>query len=1318
MLRWLAEVLTLTGLCLLTGWLATFTGQPPSLEMAVWPPTGLGLVAVLVRGYRLLPGVFLPHLLFALQFADQYAPTVGPLEVFVGSSLIAGAYTIQAAVGAWLIRAWIGYPTKLCRLREIGLFLFVAGPLAGFITTTITAAVLCELGARPWERFSTIWIALIWGDITGGVMFGVLGLVLMGHPREVWRPRARTIVTPLGIGVLLMSFAYAEAKKRDEAPRDQMLTDEANQVAVMLSAEFQQLVEGLASLEESPGDLRPIPTHRTTPWGQLRFINRMCPAVQATGIGVVTIGGQRVVVEQAMRRRTRGYEFYELDRDSKRVPAPVRLVHAPVLFLEPRGQSIDEGFDLASDSVRGEVYRRALETGRPALSSITLLHESRNGAHGVIVVVPFVPKDATLAPEAHTPTSFAFAAIDLANWVEEARLKSEHKLPCQLVRTESAPRSNPVSGSHVARRRLELAGESWDLRVSASTQQWDGEQARHVMLTGMVGALITLLLAALLLSVTGQTALIAEQVASRTAELEDEVTVRTFTEAVLRTTSERLAVAQQLANLGYWEWNPELDEAYVSPQLADLLGIAGVESNTKGRVLLTHVYPDDLIEFKAAISAALALPQPVPIEFRMVRTDGEVRWVSMTVTGVDTETGRNVHGTLLDVTLQKRARFALEDAEARQRVALAAGGMGTLIWDVGTTRMTCDTRAQTLLGLLLGAKEDGVSAFFTAIHPADRDAVEASFAQVNEMAVPANQSDCECEFRVVHPTGEVRWVHSRGRVIRDDDNEPAQLYSLIFDVTARKEAEEVLRASEARLAESQRIAKLGSWEWQLRTNLMWWSTELFHLLRRPPQSEPIAFDTMIEWMHPDDRERIKEQVDSTLQSGGPVPEFEARFVLPDGEIRWYRAIAQLVSDETGPAWLKGVTQDITEQKFAEEQRRKFEDNLQQTQRLESLGILAGGIAHDFNNLLTGMLGNASLARELISSDSELHEFLRPIEKSAEHAAQLCQQMLAYAGKGATVRGPLDLNELIHESSDLMKLAASRKANLQVEHGADLPLVIGDAGQLRQVLLNLIQNASEALGAEPGSVIVRTRSGKSGPTVSDDMTWSGEPPSGEYVCLEVTDTGCGMSPTTRARIFEPFFTTKFTGRGLGLSAVHGIVKQHNGAMCVSSREGKGTTFGIFLPSALNVVQSGPQDDQATLTDTPLPIKKVALVAEDEPPIRALATVALRALGFAVVEAVNGRVAVELLRENPQQFSLAVLDIVMPELDGREVLTEVRTLRPEMPVVLASGFSEYDLADLLADPNVRYLPKPFRPTDLTSCVRQMLHTSGRCTTVNAP
>ncbi len=137
----------------------------------------------------------------------------------------------------------------------------------------------------------------------------------------------------------------------------------------------------------------------------------------------------------------------------------------------------------------------------------------------------------------------------------------------------------------------------------------------------------------------------------------------------------------------------------------------------------------------------------------------------------------------------------------------------------------------------------------------------------------------------------------------------------------------------------------------------------------------------------------------------------------------------------------------------------------------------------------------------------------------------------------------------------------------------------------------------------------------------------------------------------------------------------------------------------------------------MTDTPLPIKKVALVAEDEPPIRALATVALRALGFAVVEAVNGRVAVELLRENPQQFSLAVLDIVMPEMDGREVLAEVRSLRPEMPVVLASGFSEYDLADLLTDPNVRYLPKPFRPTDLTSCVRQMLHTSGRCTTVNA-
>ncbi len=1307
MLRWLAELVALTGVCLVSGWLATYTGQPPSLEVAVWPPTGVGLVAVLVRGYRLLPGVWLPHFLLGVAYSHEYAPGVCQSEAIVGAALIAAAYVVQAGLGACFIRALVGYPTKLSRLREIAWFLLAVGPLSAVLATTIVIAVLCAFGARTWDDYGLIWASGVWADLTGGVVFGILTLAVVGQPREAWEQRLYTVVAPLAVVAVLMVVGYQVARRTDDAPCEQVLAKRGSELAAAMNSEVAQVVEGLRGLEESLSD----DIGRASLGSQLRLIKRTSKGVHSAGVAVLVSGEDRERFVETEQDQDPGFWLYECGDDFRPVAAGGRAVHSPVVAFEPRGGRIDRGFDLASVFGQVAVFRRAMDTGRPAVSRPTSLVDSRVGALGVIVVVPLRPRDGRGAP-----TAFAFASIDLRAWLHYDRELHLDGVVCQLAHRMSIPH-DPPGGGMVARWPIIMADDHYVLSVSAGPEFLNERRSHYVLLTGAVGATTTILLAALLLCVTGRTALIAEQVAGRTAELEEEVAVRTFTEAVLRTMSDRLAVAQQIANLGYWEWNPDLDDAYVSPQLMELLGIAGAESNTKGRLLLTHVYPDDLPAFKSALTTALNLPQSISIEVRVVRADGEVRWVAMTISGVDTETNRHVHGTVLDITLQKRARFALEDAEARQRLALAAGGMGTLVWDVGTCRMSWDARLQSLLGLPSGSKEDGARAFFAAVHPEDRESVEETFALVDETAVPSNRGDCECEFRVVLPDGETRWMHSRGRVIRDEDDEgPPQLFSLIFDVTARKQAEAVLRASEARLAEAQRIAKLGSWEWHLPTNRVWWSAELFHMLDRAPQADPIHFDTVLEWMHPGDRGRIQAQAAAAVETGGPVPEFEARFLRPDGGVRWFRAIARLVCDESGPAWLKGVTQDITERKLAEEQRRKFEDNLQQTQRLESLGILAGGIAHDFNNLLTGMLGNASLARELLPSDSELHEFLRPIEKSAEHAAQLCQQMLAYAGKGGTVRGPLDLNDLIRDSADLIKLAASRRVNLKVEYGSSLPPVVGDAGQLRQVLLNLIQNASEALGGEHGSVTIRTRAGKGPPTLSDDMTWSGERIAGEYVCLEVTDTGCGMSPATRARIFEPFFTTKFTGRGLGLSAVHGIVKQHGGAMCVWSREGQGTTFALYLPSGLDLALADLGDDRVTLTDTPPPAKKVALLAEDESPIRTLAAVALRGLGFTVAEAADGRAAVELFRANPRQFSLAVLDIVMPELDGCEVLVELREARPDLPVVVVSGYSEFDLSDVLSDPLVRFLPKPFRPNDLTSCVRQVLQPRTPCPTAS--
>jgi nitrogen-specific signal transduction histidine kinase/CheY-like chemotaxis protein len=387
------------------------------------------------------------------------------------------------------------------------------------------------------------------------------------------------------------------------------------------------------------------------------------------------------------------------------------------------------------------------------------------------------------------------------------------------------------------------------------------------------------------------------------------------------------------------------------------------------------------------------------------------------------------------------------------------------------------------------------------------------------------------------------------------------------------------------------------------------------------------------------------------------------------------------------------------------ERKLFEANLQQTQRLESVGVLAGGVAHDFNNLLTGILGNVSLAREQLPAGSDLHEFLRPIEKSAEHAAQLTQQLLGYAGRGGPRRGAVDLNRLIEDAADLVRLSASRKAALRSELAANLSPVEADPGQLRQVLLNLVQNASEALGAKGGTITVRTGGGPSEPEASAraEGCWAGELPAGPHVWVEVADTGCGMDGPTLAKVFDPFFSTKFTGRGLGLAAVRGIVAEHRGAVRVTSEPGKGTAFRVYLPAAaprpVGVDEPTPWPARGAA-----PAGGTVLVVDDEPAVRKLAAIALRSLGFAVAEAVGGPEAVELFRADPGRFALLLLDLRLAGADGQDVLVEVRKGRSDLPVVLMSGYPEP--TGLLFGPTLQFLQKPFRPVDLKGCVRRVI------------
>ena len=396
--------------------------------------------------------------------------------------------------------------------------------------------------------------------------------------------------------------------------------------------------------------------------------------------------------------------------------------------------------------------------------------------------------------------------------------------------------------------------------------------------------------------------------------------------------------------------------------------------------------------------------------------------------------------------------------------------------------------------------------------------------------------------------------------------------------------------------------------------------------------------------------------------------------------------------------------DITENRKEEEHRLALERKLLEAQKLESLGVLAGGIAHDFNNLLAAILGNTNLAQmQVPASDAKLTAFLKSIEKASMRAADLCRQMLAYSGKGRFAMRALDVNEVVRETLELLEVSITKKAALRVELRHGVPQVHADATQLRQIIMNLVINASEAIGDRSGLIRVRTGVLNAKSSFFADAYVATELPAGDYVYVEVSDTGCGMSPETQKRIFDPFFTTKFTGRGLGLAAVLGIVRGHKGALKLMSEVGRGSTFKFLLP--LSTTSAQPEPARPPRDEIAWKGEGTILVVDDDPTVRAVLTRIVESLGFTVLQAVDGRHGVEVFAENQTEIRAVILDMTMPNLDGREALERMRAICNDARVLMVSGFSENSLPSR-GGPPTGFLQKPFNAEDLAEKLRAIL------------
>ncbi len=402
-----------------------------------------------------------------------------------------------------------------------------------------------------------------------------------------------------------------------------------------------------------------------------------------------------------------------------------------------------------------------------------------------------------------------------------------------------------------------------------------------------------------------------------------------------------------------------------------------------------------------------------------------------------------------------------------------------------------------------------------------------------------------------------------------------------------------------------------------------------------------------------------------------------------------------------------IARDITAQIKAEQERATLQSQVEHAQRLDSLGVLAGGIAHDFNNILTAILGNAALAEHKVLADPEgSMKYLTNIIASSERAAELCKQMLAYSGKGKFVVEVLNLSVMVEEITRLLEVSLAKNITLEYHLMENLPSVEADAAQMQQVIMNLVMNASDAISDKKGSISIATglidadRESLASSWLDDEL------PPGSYVYLEVSDTGCGMDKDIQKKIFEPFFTTKFTGHGLGMSAVLGIVRGHHGAIKVHSTPGQGTTFKVLLPVCDQSVLETTSPTDSDLWQG----SGTILVVDDEESIREIASVMLENMGFTTLTAIDGKEAVRIYSEHQNEITAVLLDMTMPNMDGNTCFIELQKINRNVTVVLSSGYNELEATSRFASQGLAgFIQKPYLPETLQSKMQEILQGS---------
>jgi two-component system cell cycle sensor histidine kinase/response regulator CckA len=754
------------------------------------------------------------------------------------------------------------------------------------------------------------------------------------------------------------------------------------------------------------------------------------------------------------------------------------------------------------------------------------------------------------------------------------------------------------------------------------------------------------------------------QLRARISELEEEVgRVRRAletTETILKAHSDPIAMVRHSmdqAPIGFALYTDEMRYRVVNKCLADMNGIPAEDHI--GRTV-EEVVPHRASQLREAYRQVAETRKPLLNWETSYETTGEprqLRYCSERWYPLFTAEGRiyGVYYTVTDVTAHKRAVEELRVSQERLLLAQSAAGVATYDWDLRENVGHGSREFNPLYGLPASDIGPSIDEWLQLIHPEDRERVLAEREQTRQGGDP-----CDNEFRVVWPDGTLHWLLAKGKLLRDSEGSPIRMVGVTMDITARKRSEATLRENEERfrnMADSTPVMICASGPDKLATffNQGW-----LNFTGRTMDQE-LGYG-WTKGLHPEDLDRTVDTYTGAFDARR-FCQIEYRLRRADGE---YRSIlcSGVPRYEPGGAFA-GYTASCMD--FTDLKRNQA--SVLANQKLESLGVLAGGIAHDFNNLLGSILAESELMMEDQADNAADLDGVMRIRSVAIRAVEIVRELMAYAGQESELLRPIDLSLLVGEMLLLLKVAISKRATFKVDLPSNLPAVRINAAQIRQVVMNLITNASEALEDQDGvisltvaQIPVPDASRRGGPNVPESS-----------IQLEISDTGCGMTEEIQAKIFDPFFTTKFTGRGLGLAAVQGIVRAHGGTIQVESAPGRGARFTILLPCS-----GQPAEDSSGL---PAPAIRedgsvfgTVLLVEDEELLRLAVAKMLRKGGFTVLEAGDGRTAVDLFQANQTAVDVVLLDMTLPRMSGREVLVELRRIRPGVKVILTTAYSE--------------------------------------------